>query len=76
MTSRLFSDGSYCANIQRKFPFDTPNLFLDFVDSTIFEYLITNADRKVHPIYNDRLIGRPKKIMMLLDMDNGKRSVM
>ena len=46
---------------------------LDLVDSTVFHYLITNADRKVHPIRKQD--GHVNRVMMLLDIDNGKRSV-
>ena len=72
MASRLFANVS-CGNIRQTFPLHTTRNFLDFIDSSVFEYLTTNADRKVHPIYKESIGPLRKQVMMLLDMDNGKR---
>ena len=43
--------------------------FLDFIDASILQYLVTNADRFIYQVYKGNAVAG--KMMVMLD--NGKR---
>ena len=68
--TRWEKDEGYCSIVRQIEPFKNDStLLLDLIDTTVFDYLIGNADRH----HYETVDGVEKGMLVMLD--NGKRSV-
>ena len=66
---RLYLNENFCAKVRLTYPFNMTGFFLDFIDASILQYLVTNADRFIYQVYKGNAVAG--KMMVMLD--NGKR---
>lgn len=65
---RWEKDDNYCHIVRQIAPYNNDSvLLLDLIDTSIFDYLMGNADRHHYEVVSNRPHG------MLVMLDNGKR---
>ena len=69
-SSRWEYDESYCEAVKKMPPYDAGPRLLDVIDTSIFDYLIVNADRHHYESFQD-----DSGASMFIPIDNAKRRV-
>ncbi|XP_067929825.1 glycosaminoglycan xylosylkinase-like [Watersipora subatra] len=59
-------DGSYCTTVKNTRPYETPPRLLDLIDLSIFDFIISNADRHHYETFEY------SKDSIVVALDNGK----